>query len=273
MNFTEINLDFAAKSNKLGQRYPALQSTDYQPRSLSEQPGFCLSSDSADLLAPDANTQVLNGEVTECRYGRDSVLMYQVKDLRWIFLNIPQVFLLDKKSKQISYPERGIKLAGTGKVTIAKCFLACLSGDNLVLDADGLPQIFTLKLTSSKTQLIGYQDNPSETSTINSINTSLQKHFKSKENFIHLVSVKLAIKPKEFVSTLSGESSLGIMFEIDGEAQPLSSSQQQQIFDFINLEDTQALFDDPFGLKRSQAFLPQPQVNHELTSSYDEIAF
>ena len=49
MNFTEINLDYAVQSNKLGQRYPALQSTDYQPRSLSTQPQFCLSSDSGDL--------------------------------------------------------------------------------------------------------------------------------------------------------------------------------------------------------------------------------
>lgn len=267
MNFTEINLDFAAKSNKLGQRYPALQSTDYQPRSLSEQPGFCLSSDSADLLNPDA--QVLNGEVTECRYGRDSVLMYQVKDLRWIFLNIPQVFLLDKKSKQISYPERGIKLAGSGKVTIAKCFLACLSGDSLILDADGLPQIFTLKLTSSKTQLIGYLDNQAETNTIISLNTALQKHFKSKENFIHLVSVKLVVKPKEFVSSISGDSSLGIMFQIDGEPQVLSPSHQQKIFDFIKLEDTQALFDDPFGLKRTQAFVPQPPLNNELVDTLE----
>ena len=269
MNFTEINLDFAAKSNKLGQRYPALQSTDYQPRSLSEQPILCLSSDSADLLTPDANTQVLNGKVVECHYRKEPALMYLLKDVRWVFLNIPQVFLLDKKSKQISYPERGIKLAGSGKVTLAKCFLACLSGDNLVLDADGLPQIFTLKLTSSKTQLIGYLDNQTETNTIISLNTALQKHFKSKENFIHLVSVKLAIKPKEFVSSVSGDSSLGIMFEINDEPQPLPSSAQQQLFNLINLEDTQALFDDPFGLKRTQAFVPQPQFNNELVDTLE----
>ena len=111
--------------------------------------------------------------------------MYQIKDLRWVFLTIPKVFLLDKKTKQISYPERGIKLAGTSKVTIAKCFLACISGDNLVLDVDGLPQIFTLKLTSTKTQLIGNLDNQGETHTLNSINTSLQKYLSSRENFIH----------------------------------------------------------------------------------------
>lgn len=269
MDFSQINLDYTAKSNLSGQRYPALQSTDYQPRSLSEQPGFCLSSDSADLLTPDANSQVLNGEVIECHYGRDTVLMYQIQELRWIFLNIPQVFFLDKNTKQISYAERGMKLAGSGKVTIARCFLACLSGDNLVLDADGLPQIFTLKLTSSKTQLIGYLDNQAETNTIISLNTSLQKHFKSRDNFIHLVSVKLAVKPKEFTSSVSGDSSLGIMFEIDDEPQVLPSEAQQKIFDLINLEDTQALFDDPFGLKRTQAFLTRSQINHELVDTLE----
>ena len=57
--------------------------------------------------------------------------MYElIDDVRWIFLNLPQVFLFDKKTKQISYPERGVKLAGSDKVTIAKCFLACLAKNN-----------------------------------------------------------------------------------------------------------------------------------------------
>ena len=51
------------------------------------------------------------------------------------------------------------------------------------------------------------------------------------------------------------------MFKINGEPKPLAHSVQQQLFNFINLEDTQALFDDPFGLKRT---LSQPQVNYEL---------
>ncbi len=131
----------------------------------------------------------------------------------------------------------------------------------------------TLKLTSNKTQLIGYLNNQAETPTLVSVNTSLQKHFKRKENFLHLVSLKLAIKPKEFVSSLSGDSSLGIMFEIEDEPQALSPSQQQQIFDLINLEDIQTLFDDPFGLKKHQVSPPQSIVNTELIDSSFETPF
>ena len=50
MNFTGINLEYAVKSNQLGQRYPALQATNYQPRTLSEKIEFCLSETSYDLL-------------------------------------------------------------------------------------------------------------------------------------------------------------------------------------------------------------------------------
>ncbi len=259
MNFTGINLEYAVKSNQLGQRYPALQATNYQPRTLSEKIEFCLSDTSYDLLDHDA--QLFETEVIECAYKREPVLMHKiVSPVRWVFLNLPSIFLYDKKTKEISYPERGMKLAGTSKVTIAKCFLACLCGDNLILDIDGLPQIFSLKLTSNKTQLIGYLNNQSETKTILSLNTALQKHFKVKENLLHLVSVQLVIKPKEFVSSHSGDSSLGVLFEIEDDAQALSHSHQQQIFELISDENVQALFDDPFGLRKPQAFNHQSTV-------------
>lgn len=273
IDFSKIALNYAVKSDRLGQKYPALQATSYLPQSLSEQLGLCLSDTSFELLSPEAQSW-LQTEVKECRYRRDSVLMYQlVSPVRWVFLTLPKIFIFDKKTKQVSYPERGVKLAGTQKVTICQCFLACLIEDNLVLDLDGLPQIFTLKLTSNKTQLIGYLNDKESTTTLVSLNQDLQKHFKSQNNFIHLLSLKLAPKPKEFVSSYSGESSFGITFEIDDEPQALSPSQQQQIFDLINLEAIQTLFDDPFGLKKHQVSPPQSIVNTELIDSSFETPF
>ncbi len=86
----------------------------------------------------------------------------------------------------------------------------------------------------------------------------MQKHFKNQQNdFIHLISVKLAIKPTEFFSSQSGDSSVGILFTIEGTPQVLSPSAQQQIFALISQQELQTLFDNPFGLKQQDNFLEQ----------------
>ena len=245
--FKGIKTEFAVPSNIKEQIHPALQVTTYKPLTLNEEIKFCLSENSLNLIDP--NCDLLETKTVECVYGRESVLMHEiVSPVRWIFLNIPRIFVQDKKTKEVSLPEKGVKLFGTNKVTIAKCFLACLIDNKLVLDGDGKPQIFTLKLTSSKTQLIGYQDK-TESRTILSLNREIQKYSKTKDNLVHLVSVDLQAKVKEFTSTHTGDSSLGVMYELVGNAKVLQPEQQQQIFNLISNEDIRALLDDPFELQ------------------------
>lgn len=117
------------------------------------------------------------------------------------------------------------------------------------------PEIFTLKLTSNKTQLIGYQDR-SESKTILSLNREIQKYSKSKDNLIHLVSVNLEDKSKEFVSTHTGDSSLGVMYELTGNAKVLQPEQQQQIFNLITDDEIKTLLDDPFDLQPKSDRIP-----------------
>lgn len=250
--YAGIDTKYAVKSDRIGQKYPALQATTYQPRSLDEKIEFCLSETSYSLLKTQ---ELFDTKIVKCAYKRDSVLMHQIiSPVRWIFLNTPRIFLQDKKTKEISYPEKGVKLAGTDKVTIAKCFLACLSSDCLILDEKGSPQIFTLKLTSNKTKLIGYLNNPSETKTIFSLNNSLQQYFKTQDNLLHLVSIDLIVRPQEFVSSYSGESSLGIEFAMQGDARVLSAEHQKRIFELISSEDIKDVLNDPFGLRKNQSY-------------------
>ena len=257
MTFTEINPKFAIPSNQKEQQYPAVQVNSYKPQTLDEQITFCLSETSFELL-PDDNS--LQTEVIECIYGREKVLMHKItSDIKWIFLTIPRLFQQDKTTKEISFLQKGVKLYENNKVTIAKCFLACLVGSELVLDSEEKPQIFTLKLTSNKTQLIGNLNQSTEDKTIYSLNKGIQKHFKTKNNLVHLVSVELQAKVKEFVSERTKESSLGVYFELVGNAKPLTQQQQQQVFNLVSDDYIIALFDDPFGLKQS----------HELTSATD----
>ncbi len=262
MTVTGINLNYAVASNQKEQVYPALQVTNYQPRSLSESIDFCMSETSSDLLNHDSDLFEL--EVVECVYGRDTEFMFKiVSDVRWIFLNIPRMFAMDKTTKKVSYPERGVKFIDCNKVSVARCFLACVCNGNLILNKDGKPQIFTLKLTSNKTNLIGYWKTKSETKTIMSLNKALQKHYKINGNLIHLASVNLVAKPQEFVSSITGASSLGVMYQLEGDAKALREEHQRQIFELITDEKMKTIFDDPFGLKESQ-----PAVDEE-----DEIDF
>jgi hypothetical protein len=260
MTFTEIDPKFAVASKIKEQLYPALQVTNYKPQTLDEQINFCLSENSFNLL--DRNQKFIEIEITECAYGREAVLMHKiVSPVRWIFLNIPRIFLQDKTTKEISLPQKGVKLFGTNKVTVAKCFLACLVEDKLLLDIEGLPQIFTLKLTSSKTQLIGYQVQ-SENKSILALNKEIQKHFKTRDNLVHLVSIDLKARAKEFVSNHSGDSSLGVDFQLVGNAKVLKQEHQQQVFNLVTNEEIIALFDDPFGLN----------LTEELNSSNDYLS-
>ncbi len=221
-----------------------------------------MSETSCDLLNHDSD--LFETEVVECVYGREAQFMFKiVSDVRWVFLNIPRMFGMDKTTKKVSYPERGVKFTDCNKITVARCFLACVYDGNLIIDKDGKPQIFTLKLTSSKTNLIGYWKSKSETKTIMSLNKALQKHYKINGNLIHLASVNLVAKPKEFVSSITGASSLGVMFELEGDAKALREEHQKQIFDLITGEKMKAIFDDPFGLKESQVNNSQPAVDEE----------
>ena len=258
MTVTGINPKYAIESNQLGQQFPAIQANNYQPRSLDEQIDFCLTEESYQLI--EDSLPLFNSEIIQCYFGRESVLMHKIiSPVRWVFLNMPRIFLLDKKTKEISYNQKGVRLAGTNKVTVAKCFLVCLAENNLILDSEGKPQIFTLKLTSSKTELIGYGNSDPEMKTLVKFNSALQKHYKVRGNMnlLHLASLKLIVHPKEFTSRETGDSSLGVMFSIDGGGQSLTEAQQQQVFELISDEEIQAIFDDPFRLKQSQASQPQ----------------
>ena len=118
MTVSGINLNYAVASNQKEQVYPALQVTNYQPRSIEEKIDFCMSETSCDLLNHDSDLFEL--EVVECVYGREVELMFKIaSDVRWVFLNIPRIFAMDKTTKKVSYPERGVKFIDSNKITIA----------------------------------------------------------------------------------------------------------------------------------------------------------
>ncbi len=102
MTVTGINPKYAIESNQLGQQFPAIQADNYQPRSLDEQIDFCISEESYQLM--EDSSPLFNTEIIKCYFGRESVMMHKIiSPVRWVFLTMPKIFLIDKKSKKIKF--------------------------------------------------------------------------------------------------------------------------------------------------------------------------
>lgn len=174
---------------------------------------------------------------------------------RFVILGIPKVFIYDKETGEYSHPQRGVRLAGTGKVTATRIPMAVIKPNGeFILDGEGQPQVFTLKLTSSKTALLNGDKYDPEFKSITGLNKALQAHFKkSRASLTHLVSVGLGVAPKKFTSRQGDQSSIGIMFTLEGNAKPLPESDQGLTFALVAQEDFKAFLADPFRLKAQQA--------------------
>jgi hypothetical protein len=265
-----INADYGIAMDESGPKLPALQATTYQPRTMSEKVSLCLSEESFDMLDPNSGVaELCTPEV--CNFGEDDVTMWKLPDgCRYIVLGVPRLYILDKDTGLYSYPVRGEKLAGTKRVTATRLTLAMLKPDGeMLLGLDGRPQLFTLKLTSSKTCLVTGDKYDPEFKSIQDMNKALQAHFKKRGvSLTHLVSVGLAVTPKKFTSRASGETSTGIMFTLATGAKPLPDSQQLLMFELLQDAEVLGMIQDPFRLKEAKEEAPQA-----MTFNPDDIAF
>lgn len=269
-----IDQSLFVESEQGGMSYPALQSTVYKPVALTkkqietadpnnvvklgnftyDRPRMALGQDSVDLMESSEIERL--GLIAEpFIFGDQESLMFILPDdARFVVLHRPQLFKTKKDDKrQVSYLQKGDKLKEQGCITIAKLFLAVVKDDKLVLDRSGDIQIFTLKLSSNKCDLISRQGSK-DFRTIPEMNDAIVKHYEAKKNSwaAHLVSVLIAPVPHNFQSVSTGESSLGVMFSLVGNAKPLPTDAQKQVHKFIQDDDFKALAADPFGLESKQ---------------------
>lgn len=260
MSFDGINSQYAVQGEGGGQQYPAIQASVYQPRSLAESVSLCLSEDSVDLLTEQAKT-LLNPQIITTDYGEGPTAMYAIGNARFIILGMPRMFSMDKTTKEIFPLERGVKLSEINRVTATRLMVAIVVGDKVLETAEGSPQIFTLKLTSTKTQLLNGDRNDPDYRSIQKLNDSLQKHFKVRNSILtHLVSVGLTVTTKKFTTSDGKQSSFGVMFEMVGGARPLPESLQAQMFRFVQADEVRELLADPFGLSRKAEQQPEREL-------------
>jgi len=244
-----IQVEYGIASEQSGQQYPAIQVSEYQPKNLKGEVRLVLSEASVDLMNPDFIPRVAIASES-CDYGSGDALMFAIEPTaRFVILAMPKTFAMDKETKEVFSLQKGQKLKDLNRVTASKLFLSMVIADEIVLNNDGTPQVFTLKLTSTKTALIGGDRDEKGSATIHSLNKSLESHFGAKRQWLtHLVSVSLKVKPEKFTSAINGKSSNGVLFFLEGGARALPSENQKLTFDLVSSDEFKELAKDPFRL-------------------------
>lgn len=258
-----LSADLAVAMGEGGARFPWLQVTTYKPTSTSTKVQIILSEESVEMLTDEAR-EILSPEIVLCDYGEGDVTMFTLPaDIRWVVLSYPRMFGMDKKTKEISPLVKGEKLSEVGKVTASKLLLGAIVGDKLLTDTSGNPQIFTLKLTSSKTALIGNaNDKDEERKTIFKMNSALQNAMKKKGAWLtHLVSVEIKARSQKFTSRTTGESSFGVEFILDGSAKVLPVEAQKAIHRLITTEEFIELARNPFAAPQQDVPVDELSLN------------
>jgi len=271
MSYEGLNTAYAVAADEAASTYPAIQANEYKPRSLRESIRLCLAEDSFNMLDEQYAT-ALGSEPDYATFGQDEVQVFLLPEgVRFVALGIPKMFAVGKQDGKVDYLKRGEKLREVNKVTITRIPLLVLLPDgSLVMDGER-PQIFTLKLKSSKTKLVGGDIKDAEYRSLASLQKGLQKAFPGMrgQSLVHLVSVDIQAKPEKFSN--GTDSSMGVMFTLEGGAKVLSDDHQKLAFELVQDEEVQALIADPFGLKRSTSeSAPEYEPMHEETETYDD---
>lgn len=261
-----LNLAYAVPMEEVGASYPALQAMDYRPTRVNQEVPMCLSEDSFGML-DETYVATLGSDPDLAYYGEDEVSIFKLPaGVRFTLLGIPGLFVYDKADGSYWRLTRGLKLKGTSKVTATRLpLLMLLPNGSFVLRADGNPQVFTLKLTSTKTKLLQGDKKDAEFKSIYGLNDKLKAHYGVKgQSLTHLVSVSIKAMSRKFSN--GNDSSLGVMFEFEGGAKKLPEALQKQTFELLQDETVQQLIKDPFGLdskpnEDNGEFIPDDVVN------------
>ena len=253
-----LNLEYGTKSNDR-EILPVIMAANYEPKIKDIVPLGLLTDKTTGMDEGELKSLNLTSSVVQFGNNEDCHILTGLNQHRFIILAKPDLFVIDKDSKKVlGRLQKGMKL---GKIiTVAKLYLGILKSDGkLLMDKSGLiPQICTLKLTSTKTKLIFDQD--PKASTIVSLNKALQRNFKSSDNLVHLVSIAIVAKPTKFTSNDDlKKSSVGVMFQFEGGCKVLTEENQKSISALVNSDRFITMNKDPFGILRDS---PKASVNH-----------
>jgi hypothetical protein len=251
-----VNASYAIDGDISGPRYPWIQADCYQPQNAKQKINVGITADSMALLdgldlskMVDMKTSSFDDDGTEVEFG-----VFK-KEVRWVILARPKVMSMVKATGEI-IPTLSKGMKARGEVTVCRVLLGCLIGDEVVKDYGGEVQVFTLKLKSSKTALVGSggdKDSGIERNgghrTIELLNSILVKRAEARPGqwLGHTVSVEIGAVAEKF-SNADGDSSVGIRFVFPegSTAKALPTEAVADVFKLVSSDDFKALAKNPF---------------------------
>lgn len=255
-----LNPKYIVEEESQGTSLPSLQADDYSPKK-NQKLKIVLNETSWELISDDVKESIAFEEhAIDWDDGKGDQPMYEIEDARWVILSRPRIYNLHRETNQVT---RGyIKDADYGKnyKTVSRIALACLVGDELLKGDDGEVQVFTLKLTSTKTTWI-----KKEKRSIHALNNAVKKGMGARGNnwVCHLVSNDIIAYPHVAVSAKNGEKSNSTRFGFaeGSAAKNLSEENCALTHALITSDEFRELADSGFGLIREgQEQAPEPIV-------------
>ena len=259
-NFTEeFDANLAQEGEGGGLRYPAIMADTYKPANTKIKVTLGLTEPHLDLL--DDRADGLVGTAVAIEYGEDVEQFSPISDgVRWVVLAQPRLFAENQETKEITGLTKG--MSDRGEKTVAKVLFGCLLNDKLVLDSEGLVQVFTLKLKSTKTNLIGNRtdkdggvEKNAGYSTIASLDNAVRAKCKgaAKNAWVaHLASIELLAVSELFTKSGGGDgkkkadSSMGIRFIFGEGANQVPREEAKKIVELIGTEEFKEFAKNPF---------------------------
>jgi hypothetical protein len=269
----ELNSAYFLPTESQGAVYPAIQFSQYRSVGLTQELNLVISPESLELMDLD-QALLMNLKPQICVYfdkdnKRNDTEMFAIDQaVRWVVLHRPQTNYVTSP-EGIRRVKFGDKFKEMGLKTIAKVFLGAVVDDKFILDGEGKVQIFTLKLNSSKTNLIISQN--AEQKTFDKLNQALCKahNVSAAKNWItHLASIELRVFPDTFVG--KDGSSVGPNLEIVGDAVKLAPDQQKLAYELGISEDFKDLCADPFGLAKRGVTVAETALGDDGHPGYTE---
>lgn len=250
-------LEFAIPAKVRGQLYPALQVSSYRP-AMDSKIFWALNPESAGLLSESAKKTLKLTEVI-CQYDNPT-LMHQINaDIRFAVLAQPETFTQHKDSKAIDYLRDGVTFKNNGLVSLAKLLLVPIVDGTPILNDNGIPQIVTLKLTSTKVLLIKNRD--TNVPSLATLNRDLCLQLKKGSGIwlLHLTSIGLTPTPRKLSSSTDPKlSSIATVFDLDPTPQLLDREDLPGIFALAQTQEVLDYNANPFGIKEVNAeFVPE----------------
>lgn len=261
--------DYAIDAESSGTRYPHIQANNYQPSNSKVLIRLGSPNTALELLpvespiftAVNFETFVFGDDGEEVTLGLFS------SSVRWIVLARPRIFGLIKSKNTVVPLAKGLK--ERGEVTVCQLLLGCLVDDVLILNNDEIPQVFTLKLKSNKSNFVGKesekdcgQERNNGHRTIAQLNKAIvnKSGGKSGQWMAHTVSVDIGAVSEKFTSASVDQSSWGIrfVFPSGSVAKPLNAANSKAIFELVTSDEFKEFAADPFGLAKKNPIAEMP---------------